>query len=713
MSQRSQRWIRPLLAGLTALSVAACVPDLTPTPSELAPAAQATSAPTAVPAVAPTSAPVPSATAGAPSPGEAIRAFYGWYLEYSRPNNVGEFRNPLVDGAYASSPYVTESLSERVADIVASFDRGGYDPFLCAQDVPTAFTVGTVEGDGTQAHARVYTTFVGHAFDVTVVHENGGWLLDEVTCANPDATARAPEDVVYDFYQWYVHYPGYPLVDQVYQGAGLFLTPGFIEQVSATVTSFDKGGYDPILLAQDVPTSVTIASATVDGGLAQVRLRSDLMGHELAVLLQRDGDIWRIAGVTRGGDEQTTGPVEVAETPEDAIRAFYGWYLEYSRPTDGGAVKNPLVDEQYAASPYLTAALVERVRSIVASFDKGGYDPFLCAQDVPTAFTVARAEGDGARVQARVFTSFVGHSFDVSLVRGDAGWQLDEVTCANPDPTARRPEDVVTDFYAWYVHYPGNPLADEAYRGAGLFLTQDFIEKVADTVASFDKGGFDPILLAQDVPETVVAEPAVIDGDTATVAVSTSFEGHTFVVRLVKDDPIWKIDGVARDADTLAEAGPRDEAAGAVSDRDDWQVYRLEHYTVQVMYPGDWVAMEARIQDPQSVRPIVHVTTFGSKGIDGRQMLASLEISEGTLDEVLRVCSLEADAVETVEVAGRTMRVGTSSYDETFYILQSPGSENVWAVLRDSMNWAGELSESDRALKDAIVGMVETLAFGQ
>jgi len=401
-----------------------------------------------------------------------------------------------------------------------------------------------------------------------------------------------------------------------------------------------------------------------------------------------------------------------ATTPEEAARGFYDWYLEYTRPDAGGAFKNPLVDEAYADSPYLTAALVERVRDIVASFDKGGYDPFLCAQDVPTAFTVGRMEGDEVAARGRVYTSFVGHYLDVSVAKGDASWQLDAITCANPDPAARSPDNVVADFYRWYVHYPGNPLVDQAYWGAGLFLTQGFIERVADTVASFDQGGYDPILLAQDVPETISTEPAVIEGDTATVAVSTSFEGHTFVVRLAKDGALWKIDGVAHDAESVGEKRAQDAATGAVSDGDDWQVHRLERFGVQVAYPGDWAAMEARLQDPGSVRPIIHVTTFGAKEIEGRQMLVSLEMSEGTLEEVLRVCSLEADAVETVDIAGRAMLVGANPYGETFYILQSPTNENVWAVLRDSMNW-DEPSENDLALKAAVAEMVETLAFEQ
>ena len=42
----------------------------------------------------------------------------------------------------------------------------------------------------------------------------------------------------------------------------------------------------------------------------------------------------------------------------------------------------------------------------------------------------------------------------------------------------------------------------------------------------------------------------------------------------------------------------------------------------------------------------------------------------------------------------------------------APHTANVWATLRDSMNW-DDLSEDDQALKDTIAAMVETLAFAQ
>jgi hypothetical protein len=46
-----------------------------------------------------------------------------------------------VDGAYRSSEYLTPEFVRKVDEIVASFDKGGYDPFLCAQDISGEFTV--------------------------------------------------------------------------------------------------------------------------------------------------------------------------------------------------------------------------------------------------------------------------------------------------------------------------------------------------------------------------------------------------------------------------------------------------------------------------------------------------------------------------------------------------------------------------------------------
>jgi hypothetical protein len=104
-----------------------------------------------------------------------------------------------------------------------------------------------------------------------------------------------------------------------------------------------------------------------------------------------------------------------------------------------------------------------------------------------------------------------------------------------------QPEDVVQKFYDWHIRYEGNPLVDKAYRSSDL-LSPEFIADLDE----FTDGGMiaDPILCAQDRPESVTPGKAVVSGDQAIVAVTSSFAGHGFEVELRLMDGAWKIDGV-------------------------------------------------------------------------------------------------------------------------------------------------------------------------
>ncbi len=111
-----------------------------------------------------------------------------------------------------------------------------------------------------------------------------------------------------------------------------------------------------------------------------------------------------------------------------------------------------------------------------------------------------------------------------------------------PPPAApvQSPEQVTQDFYDWYIDYAGtaNPLVNRAYRDRGA-LTQDFVARLD----AFTAGPmmFDPILCAQDVPNSVSATAADVSGATAIVRVETSFAGHAFEVRLTQEGGTWKI----------------------------------------------------------------------------------------------------------------------------------------------------------------------------
>jgi len=358
---------------------------------------------------------LPALPADAASPEEAARSFFDWYIAYT---DMAAGRTVRADEAYRNHPLLTEELVGRIEETYASMQGGGYDPFLCAQDVPTAVSVGAARVYEDQAWLTVYTTFPGHSLDLTLAKGGDLWRISEITCHAPEeAASRTPEQVTQTFYNWYIHYPGNVMVDKAYYGFGM----------------------------------------------------------------------------------------------------------------------------------YLTQDLIEEIDGIIAGFDRGGYDPFLCAQDVPTGVSVGQAEVSGDEATLTAYTTFPGHSLEVTLTRGGDLWRISSIRCQTPtDASERTPEEVVSHFYNWYVRYPGNPLADRAFYGFGMYLTQDLIEEIIEVVEGFEMGGHDPILLAQDLPTDITVQEAEVRGDDATVRVDTSWDGHALTLRLVRDGSLWKIDGIER-----------------------------------------------------------------------------------------------------------------------------------------------------------------------
>lgn len=116
----------------------------------------------------------------------------------------------------------------------------------------------------------------------------------------------------------------------------------------------------------------------------------------------------------------------------------------------------------------------------------------------------------------------------------------------SPEPSMS-PQEVVNEFYHWYIGYPGNPLVDKEYRNSP-YLAESFIEHVDGTVASFELGSADPILLAQDIPERFTVGEAVISDGHAEVPVEFYWGGNPTPserrVELEMIDGEWKITAV-------------------------------------------------------------------------------------------------------------------------------------------------------------------------
>jgi hypothetical protein len=123
----------------------------------------------------------------------------------------------------------------------------------------------------------------------------------------------------------------------------------------------------------------------------------------------------------------------VDETPEQVVEEFYAWYLDYvAYDEQAGARKNALVDGAYRSNEHLTEDFVVQIDDLLASMreeNRGGYDPFLCAQDIPEHVNVTDTQVTGDQAQVTVETSFPNHHFTLQLEDGDAGWQIADIVC--------------------------------------------------------------------------------------------------------------------------------------------------------------------------------------------------------------------------------------------------------------------------------------------
>ena len=112
----------------------------------------------------------------------------------------------------------------------------------------------------------------------------------------PSVAQQSPDQVVQDFYGWYIVYAqtANPLVDKAYRSAD-DLAPAFIARMDEFTSQ--PMMFDPILCAQDVPTSISTATPVIDGATATVRVDTSFAGHAFDVQFVQDGKVWQITDV--------------------------------------------------------------------------------------------------------------------------------------------------------------------------------------------------------------------------------------------------------------------------------------------------------------------------------------------------------------------------------------------------------------------------------
>ncbi len=253
-----------------------------------------------------------------------------------------------------------------------------------------------------------------------------------------------PKDIVQSFYSAYDAFPD-SLAERAYRSDER-LTPEFIQRVDEIIDSFDQGGYDPFLCAQDIPGKFVYEDAVLSGTEASVVAHQIWNPgtayesiHDLTVKLQMVDDDWKIDNVVCPGSAVVNPLTEIQspKTPGQVVQAFYGWYISYAN-----SVGSPLADKMYRSSRYLAPEFVQRVDEIVASFDRGGYDPFLCAQDIPVKFIIGKVDvlSETASVELNKFWN-LGTEYEmityasVQLREINGRWLIDDVQCLDTGET--------------------------------------------------------------------------------------------------------------------------------------------------------------------------------------------------------------------------------------------------------------------------------------
>lgn len=123
------------------------------------------------------------------APQNITESFYEWYLEYLTPDLMF---NPLLDGEYHDSDYLTSGMVSRVDSMV----QGAYglglavDPFLCTNDIPLRISTqfsSLSEKDATVLLRGSFPTEsqITETRTLAAVHlvpVDGHWNIDLVVC---------------------------------------------------------------------------------------------------------------------------------------------------------------------------------------------------------------------------------------------------------------------------------------------------------------------------------------------------------------------------------------------------------------------------------------------------------------------------------------------------------------------------------------------------
>lgn len=399
------------------------------------------------------------------SPEEATLTFYNWYIEQTKGPDE-ELRNPIQDGAFREGPNLSPQFVREVEQITASFEGGGYDPVLLAQDIPERVEVEFVADADGRATVLVQRYWDGNPEPVPMwvrLSKAGDqWLIRQVM-DTPPAEPGTPQAAAQAFYDWYLDYSGDP---KVAHHDNPSFTPELIAQIDRVIAEneaqYGTMDYDPFLCAQNVPLTLTAESILEEDDHAAALVHASFGRHYILVDLERGANGWQLSDIV------------CTNTAEGVARAFYTWYFGYIGDRDSDEFRNPLVDRAYRESPFLSDSLKAEVDRLVDQPEGAGFDPFLLAQDVPQSFTV---EAGPEPASAIVHFTFGETVRDVLVQIDERDYYriisiteaAGETTPVTDEALLQNPVVVSSDDYGFSFIYPDSwSLQEQAQDGPGM-----------------------------------------------------------------------------------------------------------------------------------------------------------------------------------------------------------------------------------------------------
>lgn len=371
----------------------------------------------------------------ADTPGGVVAGYYDWYLGYI--TGSGEFRNPLVEGAYRDSEYLTQDLIAQIDERLAGAGAVsiGYDLFLCAQDLPESYQYEVINAQADEALVLLREYFGenprSHNVTLTLRRSDDTWKISDVVCGD----TLTPRGVVQDFYTWYLGawqqiraagINGNPLVEGLYREYP-YLTANLAARVDEEIANREIGSGDPFLCAQDIPHSSWAHDVREDEGSALVLVQTHYPGnpapHNLTVALEYAAQQWRISDIICGASPETMAGL-LYQQYADRVRYNLDNNIEMQM------FSHPLPHWDRSVSSELLARL-EAESDLMA-------DPVLCAQDIPERFVVERIDGSdttailqiGGEFSSGPDTYTVTPLTVVTLELAEGQWMLMDIACA-------------------------------------------------------------------------------------------------------------------------------------------------------------------------------------------------------------------------------------------------------------------------------------------